>query len=285
MAWSLAGKTAVVTGATSGIGEAAAIAFAKAGAKLVIVGRDQTRGAATLAKVQAAGDASATLLLADLSSMAEVRRLAGELGALPRIDVLLNNAGAIFNDRQVTVDGFERTFALNHLAYFLLTTLLLDKLKASAPARIINVSSEAHRTGKLRFDDLQSERKYGGLAAYSMSKLANVLFTRELARRLSGTGVTANAMHPGVVATGFGRNNAGLFGFLVKLAAPFLLTPEKAARTASFLAGDPSLDAVSGDYFASSKPKTPTAAARDDAAAAKLWTISEDLVREERAAA
>jgi NAD(P)-dependent dehydrogenase (short-subunit alcohol dehydrogenase family) len=278
MPWSISGKTVVITGATNGIGEAAAIALAKQGAHLVLVGRDPTRGADTLAKVKAAGDPNAQLLLADLSSQAEIRKLAGQLQALPRIDVLVNNAGAVFTTRQVTVDGLERTFALNHLAYFLLTELLLDKIKGSAPARIVNVASEAHRSGKLDFDDLQLEKKFSTFAAYGTSKLANILFTRELARRLAGSGVTANVLHPGTVATGFGRNNPGLFGLAIRLLRPFFRTPEKGAETIVYLAADPALDGVTGEYFADRRPKTPTKRAQSDADAAKLWTVSEKLV-------
>jgi retinol dehydrogenase-12 len=281
MAWSIAGKTVVITGATRGIGEAAAIALARLGAHLILVGRDAARGEASLAKVRAAGDASAQLLLADLSSLAEVRRLAAELQPLPRIDVLVNNAGAVFTARQITVDGFERTFALNHLSYFLLTELLRVKLVASAPARIINVASEAHRGGKLDVGYLRGdppgERGYSGLRAYATSKLCNLLFTRELARRLAGTGVTANVMHPGTVATGFGRNNRGVIGFALGLMAPFLRTPEKGAETIVYLAVDPALEGISGEYFFDLKPKTPTRAALSDADASKLWALSEAL--------
>ena len=286
MTWSIAGKTVVVTGTTNGIGEAAAIGFAKAGAHVVIVGRDQTRGETSLAKVKAAGDPNAQLFLADLSSLAEVRRVGAELNAaLPRIDVLLNNAGAVFTTRGVTVDGFERTFALNHLGYFLLTKLLLDKIKASGQARIINVSSEAHRMAKVKFDDLQSTKSYSTFPVYGASKLENILFTRELAKRLAGTGVTTYAMHPGAVASGFGKNNAGFFSFLVKVGAPFMRTPEKAARTALFLASDPGVESLNGKYFANSKLRKPSARAENDADAAKLWDVSEQLVAEKRAAA
>ncbi len=198
---------------------------------------------------------------------------------LPRIDVLVNNAGAVFSTRQVTVDGFELTFALNHLAYFLLTSLLRDKIVASAPARIIVVSSEAHRGGRLDFSDLQGEHSFSGFRAYGTSKLSNLLFTRELARRLAGTGVTANVMHPGTVATGFGRNNRGFIGAMIKLLAPFFRTPEKGAETIVYLAADPALEGISGGYFYDLKPKTPTAAAQNDADAAKLWTVSEELTR------
>jgi NAD(P)-dependent dehydrogenase (short-subunit alcohol dehydrogenase family) len=296
MAWSIAGKTVVITGATNGIGEAAAIALAKLGAHLILVGRDASRGAASLAKVRAAGDTQTgsaglraggpssgspgpKLFLADLSSLAGVRALANQLKQLPRIDVLVNNAGAVFETRQVTVDGFERTFALNHLAYFLLTSLLSDKIVASAPARIIVVSSEAHRGGKLDFSDLQGERSFSGFRSYGTSKLCNLLFTRELARRLAGTGVTVNAMHPGTVATGFGRNNKGVIGVGIKLLSPFFRTPEKGAATIVYLAADPALEGVSGEYFFDLKRKTPTAAAQSDADAAKLWTVSEELTR------
>jgi len=283
MAWSIAGKTVVITGATSGVGEAAAIALAKLGAHLVLVGRDAGRGAASLAKIKAAGDANAQLLLADLSSLAEVRKLAEQLRQLPRLDVLVNNAGAVFTTRQTTVDGFERTFALNHLAYFLLTELLRDKLVASAPARIINVASEAHRSGKLDTGDLPGElkspRAYSGLRAYATSKLCNLLFTRELARRLAGTGVTANAMHPGTVATGFGRNNRGAIGIGIRLLSPFFRTPEQGAETIVYLAVDPALEGVTGQYFADLKPKTPANRALSDADASKLWKVSEELTR------
>ncbi len=281
MAWSIAGKTVVITGATRGVGEAAAIALAKLGAHLVLVGRDAERGEASLAKVKAAGDPRATLLLADLSSLAEVRRLAEQLRQLPRIDVLVNNAGAVFSSRQITVDGFERTFALNHLAYFLLTELLRDKLVASAPARVINVASEAHRSGKLDDGyleaDIKGQRAYSGLRAYASSKLCNLLFTRELARRLAGTGVTANAVHPGTVATGFGRNNRGALGIAIRLMSPFFRTPEQGAETIVSLAADPALEGVSGAYYADLKPKAPANRALSDADASKLWAVSEAL--------
>jgi retinol dehydrogenase-12 len=268
----------VLTGATNGIGEAAAIALAKQGAHLVLVGRDAARGEASLARVQAAGDTNATFLRADLSSMAEVRRLADQLRALPRIDVLVNNAGAVFMERLTTADGFERTLALNHLAYFLLTELLLDKIKASAPARIVNVASDAHQGGKLDFDDLQAEKHFSGFGAYANSKLCNILFTRELARRLQGTGVTANVLHPGTVATGFGRNNRGVFGVVIRMLGPFLRSPEKGAATIVYLAADPAVDGVSGQYFADCRPRTPARLAQDDADATKLWSVSEKLV-------
>jgi len=276
--WSISGKTVVVTGATNGVGEAATVALAKAGAHLVLVGRDAARGSASLAKVRSAGDAEARLELADLSSLAQVRDLASRLRQLSRIDVLINNAGAVFTDRQVTVDGFERTFALNHLAYFLLTKLLLDRLEGSAPARIVNVASEAHRGGRLDWNDLQGERRYRGFRAYSNSKLCNLLFTRELAKRLAGRGVTANAVHPGTVATGFGRNNPGVLGVAIRLLSPFFRSPEKGAETIVLLAVDPGLEGVSGEYFADRRPKVPSPRAQSDGDAARLWAVSEELV-------
>jgi retinol dehydrogenase-12 len=226
------------------------------------------------------GSPGPKLFLADLSSLAGVRALANQLKQLPRIDVLVNNAGAVFETRQVTVDGFERTFALNHLAYFLLTSLLSDKIVASAPARIIVVSSEAHRGGKLDFSDLQGERSFSGFRSYGTSKLCNLLFTRELARRLAGTGVTVNAMHPGTVATGFGRNNKGVIGVGDQAAVPLLSHPREGGRDHCLPGCRPALEGVSGEYFSPDlKRKTPTAAAQSDADAAKLWTVSEELTR------
>jgi NAD(P)-dependent dehydrogenase (short-subunit alcohol dehydrogenase family) len=212
--------------------------------------------------------------------MSEVRRLAQVFrerhGAL---HVLLNNAGAIFMNRELTAEGMEKTFALDHLAYFLLTELLLDLLKSSAPARIVNVSSDAHRTGRLRLDDVMFERGgYSGWAAYGQAKLANVLFSRELAKRLEGTGVVVNAVHPGVVASGFGRNSKGIFNAMVSALAPLFLTPEKGARTSVFLASDPSAADVTGGYWVRQKLKRPSAQARDDEAARALWRLSEQLV-------
>lgn len=276
---SLAGKTIVITGASAGIGRAAALELAKRGAHMLLVCRDLAKGSAVADAIRADGG-QAELVLADLSVQAQVRRAAAELLDLaPRIDVLVNNAGAIFQTRSLAADGHEMTFATNHLSYFLLTNLLLERLKASAPARVVNVASVAHRRAKaIAFDDLRAERGYDAWMRYGMSKLANILFTRELARRLAGTGVTANSLHPGVVATGFGSNSTGLLRLLVKAARPFLLTAEQGADTIVFLASAPEASAWSGKYFAKRVESTLSKAAQDDAAALRLWSLSEELV-------
>jgi|SRR5215472_1714206 len=275
-------KTCVITGATSGIGLAAAVALAARGAELALVGRDRARGEAALARVRAAvPGARATMHYADLLRRSEVRRLGVELLATyPRIDVLVNNAGALFQRREVTEDGLERTFALNHMAYFRLTRFLQERLIASAPARVVSVASRAHRraTG-LDFDDLNLELEYSGWTAYSRSKLANILFTRALARRLAGTGVTANCLHPGFVASRFGDNNRGVFRWSLGVGKRlFAISQARGAETVIYLASDPSVAATSGGYFADSKPATPTAAAHDDRAAERLWEISVKLM-------
>jgi len=271
------GKTCVITGATSGIGLRAAIGLAAAGARLVVIGRDRARGDAALARLrQAAPGVEVTIHYADLASLAELRRLASLLtDTVPRIDVLLNNAGAIYSRRSVTADGLERTFALNHMGYFVLTELLLGRLKDSAPARIVNVASDAHRGAELDFDDLQSERGYRAYKAYQRSKLCNILYTRGLARRLAGTGVTANCLHPGFVASRFGDDNGGLFAFALGLAKRFKgLSPEQGAQGAVYLATSPDAAAASGGYFDKGKPASPSPAAQDDQAAARLWQES-----------
>jgi NAD(P)-dependent dehydrogenase (short-subunit alcohol dehydrogenase family) len=276
------GKTCVITGATSGIGLAAAEALAAKGASLALVGRDRARGEAALARVRAAAPGvRAPMHYADLLSMAEVRRLGAELqAACPRIDVLVNNAGALFQEREVTGDGLERTFALNHVTYFLLTRLLRDRLAASAPARVVSVASRAHeRAAGLDFDDLNLERGYTGWKAYARSKLANILFTRELVRRLAGTGVTANCLHPGFVASRFGDNNRGLFRWGIALAKRLTaISEERGAETVVYLASDPAVGQATGGYFVQSGPATPSAAAQDDEAARRLWEISAKLV-------
>ncbi len=276
----LLGKTAVVTGASSGIGLHTAVGLARLGASVALVARDRTKGDAALAEVRAASaGGTASLFLADLGSRAEVRRLAGELlSAVPRLDVLVNNAGAINAARKLSADGYELTFAVNHLAPFLLTSLLLPRLRASAPARVVTVSSEAHRVGPLDFDDLQAERGYSAMKVYGRSKLANVLFSNELARREDAAKVTSNSLHPGVVATGFGQNDPGWFRPLVTLGRPFLRTPEKGARTSVFVASDPRLVGVTGRYFMDSREATPARFALDDAAEKRLWEVSEKLV-------
>lgn len=272
------GKVCLVTGANSGLGKITARELAKMGATVIMVARSQARGEAALAEVQrASGSSAAHLMLADLSSMDATRQLAEQFKAqYNRLDVLVNNAGAIFKDRQVSVDGHEMTFALNHLSYFLLTNLLLDLLKASAPARIVNVSSAAHTGGKFNFDDLMLEEKYGSFAAYSQSKLANIMFTYELSQRLDGSGVTTNALHPGGVATGFGSGQ-GIMSWIFKLIRPFLLSPEQGAETQIYLASSPEVESVTGKYFDKKKPIKSSEASYDTAAARRLWEVSEAL--------
>jgi NAD(P)-dependent dehydrogenase (short-subunit alcohol dehydrogenase family) len=275
------GKVCVLTGATSGIGRVAAEHLAGMGAQLVLVGRDQAKGEMALERIRRRAPAiRAEIHYADLARIQEVRRLAAELAAAyPRIDILINNAGALFRRREVTRDGLERTFALNHMAYFLLTVLLRDRLVASAPARVVNVASEAHRGATLDFDDLQGARRYGGWAAYRRSKLCNILFTRELARRLQGTGVTANCLHPGFVASSFGDNNDGIFRLGILVAKRlFAISEEAGAATTVYLASSPEVEATSGVYFERCRPVTPSAAARDDGAARRLWERSAQLV-------
>lgn len=279
MANEMKGKRVVVTGASRGIGRETALALARMGADLSLVVRDAERGKAVAEEVRALGG-DADVFIADLSSLADVRRAAAEILAKhDRIDVLVNNAGALFMDRQVTKDGYEATFATNHLAYFLLTELLLDAVKKAPAGRIVNVASEAHHRGTLDFDDLMRERSFTGWGAYGASKLANILFTSELARRLEGTGVTANSLHPGVIASGFALNNKGLVGTVWKLMSPLLMSSENGAKTTVFLATDPSVAAVSGRYFSKCKQKTPSREARDVAVAKRLWDVSEQLVR------
>jgi NAD(P)-dependent dehydrogenase (short-subunit alcohol dehydrogenase family) len=280
MAPPLSGKHVVVTGASSGIGLPTAIGLARLGASVALVARDRAKGEAALAEVRAASaGGAASLFLADLGALAHVRRVAGELlSALPRIDALVNNAGAMHATRKVSEDGYELTLAVNHLAPFLLTSLLLPRLRASAPARVVTVSSEAHRLGPLDLEDLQAERGYSGMRVYGRSKLANVLFSNELARREAGTGVTSNSLHPGVVATGFGRNDPGWFRVLVTLGRPFLTTPQKGARTSIFVASAPELAHVSGRYFKDAREAAPAPFARDEALARRLWEASERLV-------
>jgi NAD(P)-dependent dehydrogenase (short-subunit alcohol dehydrogenase family) len=275
------GRVAVVTGATAGIGLAAAAALAARGATVVLVGRHRERGLAALAAVRAAGGRDAALHLADLSSLREVRRLAREiLTGNGAVHVLVNNAAVITRRRETTVDGFERQFAVNHLAPFLLTRLLLDRLKASAPSRVVNVSSSAHFRGWIDFDDLQSERRYGHTRTYAMTKLANVLFTYELARRLGGTLVSANALHPGVVATALLADFVRLpraLRFVTRLVG---LAPEEGARTVVHLAASRELDGVSGKYFVKERERRSSASSRDAALAARLWDESERLLRD-----
>jgi retinol dehydrogenase-12 len=277
---SMKGKRIVLTGASRGIGRETALALGKMGAELSIVVRDAERGKAVAEEVRALkGGGDVEVFVADLSSLDDIRRVGAEiLGKHDVIDVLVNNAGALLMDRQVTRDGYEATFATNHLGYFLLTKVLLEAVKKAPAGRIVNVASEAHHRGSLVFDDLMGEKKYAGWFAYSASKLANILFTAELARRLEGTTVTANSLHPGVIASGFARNNDGFVGFLAKLASPFLMSSEDGAKTTIFLATDPSVAGTSGLYFSKSRPKTPSREARDASVAKRLWDVSENLV-------
>ena len=278
----LAGKTCLVTGATNGIGRVSARALAKMGAKLFLVARDPRRAEETRAEIaREVPDADVRIILADLSSQAEVRRAAAEFLATGEpLHVLLNNAGVTQLTRSETVDGIETTFAVNHLAYYLLTRLLLERIRASAPARIVNVASDAHRFGgPLDFDDLGSTRKFSWMAVYGRSKLANILFTRELARRLAGTGVTVNALHPGAVRTGLGMNNEAPFmKLLVALARPFMRSPEKGAETSIWACSAPELAKVTGRYFSDRREREPNAIAQDDDAARRLWDVSAGLV-------
>jgi len=273
------GKTVLITGANQGIGKAAAAALGKQGARLVLVCRNADKARAAIADIEREGAKGVELIVGDLTSQAEIRRVAAEFKAKhDRLDVLLNNAGALVPSRRTTVDGIEETFALNHLGYFLLTNLLLDVIKASAPARIVNVSSNAHRGAKMRWDDLQyASGVYNPAGAYGQSKLANVLFTRELARRLEGTRVTANSLHPGVIASGFGMTYGGPVGAFFKVAHLFMISPEKGARTSIYLASSPEVEGVTGKYFDNCKERFPSRAAQEEGAPARLWAISEEL--------
>ena len=269
----------VVTGATSGIGKETAVALAKAGATVAVVCRTRDRGERALAEIRRrSGHAAVSLFVADLASPRAVRAVAAELqAALPRIDVLVNNAGLALRDRIPTEDGFETTFSVNHLACFLLTRLLQPTLVASAPARVVTVSSEAHRWGAIRFDDLMGERTYDGWKAYAQSKLANILFTYELARRLEGTGVTANCLHPGLVGTAFASRGPTTIRILSRLARPFLRSPAKGATTSVYLASAAEVATVSGQYFAGRRARRSSKASYDRAVAARLWEASERL--------
>jgi NAD(P)-dependent dehydrogenase (short-subunit alcohol dehydrogenase family) len=275
------GKTVVATGATSGIGAIAAIELARMGARIVFIARDPERAEATLAKLEAVAPGRGhSAHIADLSRVAETKRIGGEIAAAEaRIDVLINNAGAIFSDRRVTAEGLELTFALNHMAYFTLTGCLRERLVASAPARVVSTASAAHYGAKLDFDDLQCERGYSAWRAYNRSKLANILFTRELAKRLAGTNVTANCLHPGVVASRFGDQAGGWTARLFPLIKRFAISPTQGADTIVYLASSPEVATISGEYFAKRKIATSSRAARDDAAAAKLWAMSEAIAK------
>ncbi len=280
----MSGKTVVLTGGNSGIGLETALALANAGAKTLITARDRGRGEAAVADIRArSGHDDVDLVVFDLGSIAAIRAgAAAILARCDRIDVLVNNAGLVLSDRRETEDGFEATFGVNHLGHFLLTEILLERIKQSAPARIINVASNAHTGARkgLDFDDLQSTGAYSGMQVYSKSKLANIYFTTELARRLQGTGVTVNCLHPGIVATGYGRDGdtSGVLAFGVKVIKPFVLSAARGARTSIYLASSPEVAGVTGQYFVKCRARKPSAMAQDDEAARRLWTQSEELV-------
>jgi NAD(P)-dependent dehydrogenase (short-subunit alcohol dehydrogenase family) len=273
------GKVIVITGATSGIGQVAARRLAAMGARMVLVARDKTRGEEVMAQLRRDNPSvSPSIHYGDLSRHSEMRRLAGEIAAVePRVDVLMNNAGALFGSCQLTEDHWERTFAINHMAYFVLTQGLRERLLASAPARIVNTASAAHKGRRLDWDDLQSIKSFSPIKAYGRSKLCNILFTRELSRRWAGEGVTANCLHPGFVATRFGDGSGRLLSRVVDLAKVFAISPERGAETLVYLASSADVKNVSGEYFYQCRPATPTTEARDDAAAARLWMESAKL--------
>ncbi len=287
------GKVVVITGATSGIGQVAAENLVRMGARIVQVTRDRGRGEAALKRLGACAPGIAHIIhYADLSRLSEMNRVASEIArAEPRIDVLINNAGAMFGSRQVTEDGLERTFALNHMAYFVLTHGLRERLVASAPARVVNTASHAHHAATLDFDDLQSAKAYrgnfsewlryggSGFKVYGRSKLCNILFTRELARRLAGTGVTANCLHPGFVATRFGDQSGGLISFGIRVGKRFALSPQQGAETLVYLASSLEVASVTGKYFYKCRPVTPTREAQDDSVAQRLWLETARLAR------
>lgn len=277
-----AGKVCLVTGATGGIGLITAQTLAARGAEVVLVSRSADKCASVAAQIKAqTGNDKVSFIAGDLSSTAQVRSVAERfLAGHDRLDVLVNNAGAVFTTRQESADGYEMTLALNHLNYFHLTQLLLDCLLASAPARVVNVSSEAHKMAAMDFDDLMAERKYSAFTVYGRSKLANVLFTYELARRLEGSGVTANALHPGFVASNFGRSNGGVWNMLMPVVQLFAISPERGAETSLHLAASPAVEGVTGQYFDKKQPVRSSPASYDTAAQRRLWEVSEELVRD-----
>ena len=277
------GKTVIITGGNTGIGKATAIGLAKRGADVIFTSRDLDKGAAAKREIEAAAGRDVRLEPLDLASFASIRAFAARiLEIAPKIDVLINNAGLILDRRERTEEGFEATLGVNHLGHFYLTRLLLPRLEASSPARVVVLASDAHYRAKrgLDWDDLRAEKRFKGFDVYAKSKLANVMFTRELARRLEGTGVAVNAVHPGVVATEFaGKDDAkGPIGWFFRMAAPFLRTPAQGAETTLHVATSPDLEGRSGRYFADCAEKTPSIHARNDAACQRLWAVSEALI-------
>src|SRR3989441_1957562 len=277
----MTGKTCLITGGNSGIGKATALGLARMGANVVIVSRSKEKGEAALTDIiTKSGNRNVELMLADMSSQDSVRRLAGDFKAgHEKLNLLINNAGVYLTRRTTTVDGLESTFAVNHLGPFLLTNLLLDLLKASAPSRIVNVTSDAHNGAKVKFDDLQGEKKFSGWQAYGQSKLAMILFTHELATRLDGTGVTVNSAHPGVVRTNFAKNNGGLVAFGFRLIGAFFISPETAAKRILYVATSPDLENVNGKYLTKMHEARSSQESYDDDSAKWLWQMSEQLTK------
>jgi NAD(P)-dependent dehydrogenase (short-subunit alcohol dehydrogenase family) len=277
----LTGKTCIVTGASTGIGRETALGLARLGARVLVVCRSPARGRASVDHIRGeTGGASVELMLSDLSAQASVRRLARDiLEQCPQIHVLVNNAGVYRSRRELSEDGIESTFATNHLGPFLLTNLLLERLVASGPGRIVNLSSDLHRRARLDFDDLGLARRFNGMKAYGRSKLANLLFNRELARRLQGRGVEVNAVHPGAVATELAQGDGGLAALLFRLGRPFLLDAARGAETPIYLAASDEVKGVSGRYFIRLEQVEPSEDARSDELARRLWEVSEKLVR------
>lgn len=281
---SMKGKIVLITGATSGIGEETALGLAKTGATVVLVGRSREKLDRVASSIAAAtGNRAIDTMICDLTSIENVRKLASDFTQkFQRLDVLINNAGEIVNERRTTVDGFEYTLALNHLSHFLLTLLLLDLIRASAPARIISVSSAAHMIGRVDFEDLMGEKKYSPMRAYSQAKLANLLFARELARRLAGTGVSANAVHPGTVRTNFGKGMKGRWRVFIWLGSPFMINAQEGAETSIFAASSPEVAGITGRYFVKKKEKISSKRSYDQTAARRLWEVSSKLTGAEQ---
>jgi NAD(P)-dependent dehydrogenase (short-subunit alcohol dehydrogenase family) len=274
------GKTCLITGGNSGIGKATALGLARMGATVVIVARSKEKGDSALAEIIAkSGSRSVELTVGDMSSRDSIHRLANDFKAQhDKLHLLVNNAGVYLTRRIATVDGLESTFATNHLGPFLLTNLLLDLLKANAPSRIVNVTSDAHNGAKINFEDLQGEKRFSGWQAYGQSKLAMILFTHELAKRLEGTGVTVNSAHPGVVRTNFANNN-GLVTFGFRLMRPFFISPETAAKRILYVATSPDLEGVTGSYFTKMHAEKSSQESYDDESAKRLWQVSEQLAK------